>query len=180
MAPKKPAASKEAAKPAAAAAKQPAKPAAGKPVKDVPKVGKGVVSASKAKKHVQKGKQLTRSRKIHTTARFRRPKTLSLPRTPKYQRRSVARRNKLDQFAIIKYPLTTESAMKKIEDHNTLVFVTHLRASKVQIKLAVKKLYNVDVAKINTLIRPDGEKKAYVKLTSDHDAMDTANKIGIC
>jgi len=28
---------------------------------------------------------------------------------------------KLDAFAIIKFPLTTESAMKKIEDNNTLV-----------------------------------------------------------
>jgi large subunit ribosomal protein L23Ae len=59
----------------------------------------------------------------------------------------------LDHFAIIKYPLTTESAMKKIEDHNTLVFITDLRANKVQIKAAVKKLYKVDVAKINTLVR---------------------------
>lgn len=59
----------------------------------------------------------------------------------------------MDHFAIIKYPLTTESAMKKIEDHNTLVFITDLRASKVQIKSAVKKLYKVDVAKINTLVR---------------------------
>lgn len=25
--------------------------------------------------------------------------------------------------------------------------------------------------------RPDGEKKAYVKLTPEHDAMDTANKV---
>ena len=28
---------------------------------------------------------------------------------------------KLDSFQIVKYPLTTESAMKKIEDNNTLV-----------------------------------------------------------
>ena len=28
---------------------------------------------------------------------------------------------KLDHFQIIKFPLTTESAMKKIEDNNTLV-----------------------------------------------------------
>ena len=60
---------------------------------------------------------------------------------------------RLDHFAIIKYPLTTESAMKKIEDHNTLVFVTDLRANKPQIRAAVKKLYQVDVAKINTLVR---------------------------
>jgi len=70
--------------------------------------------------------------------------------------------------------------MKKIEDHNTLVFITDLRANKPQIAAAVKKLYQVDVAKINTLVRPVGDKKAYVKLTSDHDAMDTANKINIC
>ena len=42
---------------------------------------------------------------------------------------------------------------KKIEDHNTLVFITDLRANKGQIKMAVKKLYKVDVAKINTLVR---------------------------
>ena len=28
---------------------------------------------------------------------------------------------RLDSFQIVKYPLTTESAMKKIEDNNTLV-----------------------------------------------------------
>ena len=27
--------------------------------------------------------------------------------------------------------------------------------------------------------RPDGKKKAYVRLTSDHDALDVANKV-IC
>jgi hypothetical protein len=60
---------------------------------------------------------------------------------------------RMDHWAIIKYPLTTESAMKKIEDHNTLVFITHLRANKPQIKSAVKKLYKVEVASVNTLIR---------------------------
>jgi large subunit ribosomal protein L23Ae len=59
----------------------------------------------------------------------------------------------MDHWAIIKYPLTAESAMKKIEDHDTLVFITHLRANKPQIKSAVKKLYKVEVASVNTLIR---------------------------
>jgi large subunit ribosomal protein L23Ae len=27
------------------------------------------------------------------------------------------------------------------------------------------------------LCRPDGKKKAYVRLTSDHDALDVANKV---
>lgn len=26
--------------------------------------------------------------------------------------------------------------------------------------------------------RPDGKKKAYVRLTADHDALDVANKVG--
>ena len=34
---------------------------------------------------------------------------------------SAPGQQKLDHFQIIKFPLTTESAMKKIEDNNTLV-----------------------------------------------------------
>merc|ERR1719187_1736264 len=110
---------------------------------------------------------------------FRRPKVLHLPRQPKYPRKSTSHRPKLDQFKIVKFPLTTESAMKKIEDNNTLVFIVDKRSNKPQIKYAVKKLYDIDVSKVNTLIRPDGEKKAYVRLAPDYDALDVANKIGI-
>merc|ERR1712088_795210 len=109
----------------------------------------------------------------------RRPRTLRLPKNPRYPRRSVNKVNKLDQYATIKYPLTTESAMKKIEDNNTLVFIVDKRANKPLVKQAVKKLYDIEVAKVNTLIRPDGEKKAYVRLMPDYDALDVANKIGI-
>lgn len=93
--------------------------------------------------------------------------------------RSAPKLQKLDAFAVVKYPLTTESAMKKIEDHNTLVFIVDTRANKNQIKEAVAKLYDIQTKKINTLIRPDGQKKAYVRLTTDYDALDVANKIGI-
>merc|ERR1712010_277290 len=112
--------------------------------------------------------------------KFHRPKTLRLLRNPKFSRRSVPRTNNLDQYQILKYPLTTESAMKKIEENNTLVFIVDVRASKSQIKEAIKKMYDpIDVMKINTLVRPDGQKKAYVHLTQDFDALDVANKIGI-
>lgn len=60
---------------------------------------------------------------------------------------------RLDRFSIVKFPLTTESAMKKIEDNNTLVFIVDKRANKPQVKQAVKKLYDIDVAKVNTLVR---------------------------
>ena len=69
--------------------------------------------------------------------------------------------------------------MKKIEDHNTLVFIVDIRANKRQIKDAVASLYDVKVVRVNTLIRPDGEKKAFVKLAKDSDALEAANKIGI-
>lgn len=59
----------------------------------------------------------------------------------------------MDACNIIKFPLTTEAAMKKIEDNNTLVFIVHTRANKHHIRAAVKKLYDIDVAKVNTLIR---------------------------
>ena len=42
-----------------------------------------------------------------------------------------------------------------------------------------EQLYDIKTLKVNTLIRPDGVKKAYVKLTADYDAIDIANKIGI-
>lgn len=59
----------------------------------------------------------------------------------------------MDKFAIIDHPITTESAMKKIEEHNTLVFLVHLKASKPQVKQAVESMYDVQVAKVNTLVR---------------------------
>ena len=115
-----------------------------------------------------------------TRVQFYRPKTLQLPRDPKYQRRSIARTPLLDKYSIIKFPLTTESAMKKIEDNNTLVFIVDKRANKRQIRDAVKSMYDpIQCLKVNTLIRPDGQKKAYVRLTQDFDALDVANRIGI-
>ena len=75
---------------------------------------------------------------------------------------------------MIVHPLNTESAMKKIEEHNTLVFIVDVKANKRQIKDALKKLYDVDCIKINTLIRPDGTKKAFARLTADVDALDIA------
>lgn len=43
--------------------------------------------------------------------------------------------------------------MKKIEENNTLVFIVDVKANKAQIKGALKKLYDIDTQKINTLVR---------------------------
>merc|ERR1712038_1889125 len=147
--------------------------------KDAKAPTKAVQKALKVQKKVVKGLHGTRVKKVRTSVKFYRPKTFKAPRTPMYPRKSTPRRNRMDAYNIVKHPLTTESAMKKIEDTNTLVFITDLKANKNQIKSAVKKLYDINVAKVNTLIRPDGTKKAYVRLASDYDALDVANKIGI-
>ncbi|XP_036595552.1 60S ribosomal protein L23a-like [Trichosurus vulpecula] len=81
--------------------------------------------------------------------------------------------------AIIKFPLTTESAMMRIEDNNTLIFLMDIKANKHPIKEVVKKLYDINMVMVNMLIQPDGEKRAYIQLPPDYDALDVANKTGI-
>eukprot|EP00249_Psilotum_nudum_P030406 c43003_g1_i1 orf=301-768(+) len=138
------------------------------------------VQAAKAAKVLKTNAHLKRkTRKVRTSVTFHRPKTFKRARNPKYPRLSAPPRNKLDHFEVLKFPLTTESAMKKIEDNNTLVFIVDIRADKKKIKDAVKKMYDIQTKKVNTLITPKGLKKAYVRLTADYDALDVANKIGI-
>ncbi|KAH8114302.1 ribosomal protein L23/L15e core domain-containing protein [Phellopilus nigrolimitatus] len=134
--------------------------------------------AKSAKKAALQGAHAHRARKVRYSVSFHRPKTLRLPRSPRYPRKSIPHAPRMDEHRTIVAPLNTESAMKKIEEHNTLVFLVDIRSNKRQIKDAVKKLWDVQAASINTLIRPDGKKKAYVRLTADHDALDVANKIG--
>jgi large subunit ribosomal protein L23Ae len=135
---------------------------------------KAVKVASALKKGISK-----RGSRIHTKTHFYRPKTLSLPRKPAYNKTSTPKKNTLDKYSIIKYPLTTESSMKLIEDSNTLVFIVDIKANKRQIKAAVKELYNIECEKVNTLITPRGLKKSYVRLSKDFDALDVANRVGV-
>ena len=138
--------------------------------------GKAQKAAAQARRKVAKK---SKSRKVHTTVSFHRPKTQIRARKPAYPRKSVPAMERLDQFQVLKHPLTTESAMKKIEENNTLVFIVDVRADKAKIRRAVKEMYDIQCKKINTLVRPTGDKKAFVKLAADHDALDVANKIGI-
>lgn len=92
-------------------------------------------------------------RKVRTNTSFHRPKTLTLSRAPRYPRKSIPTRPLLDAEKILIHPLNTESAMKKIEENNTLVFIVNVKANKRQIKQALKTMYDVDTIKLNTLIR---------------------------
>ncbi|KAJ4455340.1 putative 60S ribosomal protein L25 [Paratrimastix pyriformis] len=128
---------------------------------------------------VKKEGTAVHARKVRTSVHFFRPKTLALTRNPKYRRHAINHANKMDSFQVIRHPLTTESAMQQVENHNTLVFIVDRRANKCQIRRAIQSLYSVKADRINTLIRPDGQKKAYVRLTGDYDTMQVAGKIGL-
>lgn len=136
---------------------------------------------SKTNKKEQTGKGVKKTiKKIRTSIRFRRPKTLRLPPNPHCPRIERSCHPKtLDKYGIIKYPVTSEKAMKRIEEMNTLVFMCDRRANKPQIKRALKQLYGIDCAKVNTLNCFAGEKKAYIRLSKEYDALNVANKIGI-
>ena len=137
-----------------------------------------ILEALKAKKAALKG-TATQKVKVRKSSSFHLPNTLMLARKPKYPRVSIPKARAMDEYQVIKHPLATESAMKKIEDDNTIVFICDVRSNKRQIKNALKKLYDVDAVKVNTLIQPNGNKKAFVKLAADVEAAEVASRIGI-
>ena len=92
-----------------------------------------VMKASAAKKAALHGASGNTIRKVRTSVTFHRPKTLRLPRAPKYQRKSVHHLPRMDAHTTILFPLNTESAMKKIEEENTLVMICDRRSNKRQV-----------------------------------------------
>lgn len=84
-----------------------------------------------------------------------------------------------DIYSMIKKPLVTEKTFDLIEKENKLVFLVDKSANKNTIKRAIESIHNVKVIRINTLITPRGEKKAFVKLHPDNSAQDIAIDLGI-
>lgn len=106
-----------------------------------------------AKKAALKGVHGKTTRKVRTSTHFHLPKTLRLSRKPKYARKSVPHLPRMDQYRVIRQPVNTETAMKKLEETNTLTFIVDVKANKNQVKDAVKRLYDVEALQVNTLIR---------------------------
>ena len=66
--------------------------------------------------------------------------------------------------------------MKKIEDNNTLVFIVDTRASKRQITEAVRRMYEIKTAKVNTLIRcaaPELSPSPSARLAAPHTSVES-------
>lgn len=86
---------------------------------------------------------------------------------------------KLALNEIVKYPLLSEDAVTLLESENKITFIVDQKSDKHDIKRAIQELYEVRVEKVNTLLTPDGEKKAFVKLSPDFKASDLAVRLGI-
>ncbi|MCX8147185.1 MAG: 50S ribosomal protein L23 [Candidatus Woesearchaeota archaeon] len=84
----------------------------------------------------------------------------------------------MELFEVIKYPLSTEKAVRLMESENKLTFVVDMKATKNDIKNAVEKAFNVKVLKVNTMI-VKGRKKAYIKLSPENPAIDIATQFGL-
>ena len=80
---------------------------------------------------------------------------------------------------VLEHPHMTEQAMEMVDRENKLVLMVDLESDKNQVEDAVETLFGVTVKKVNTQITPQAEKKAYVKLSPEDDAMDVATKLGM-
>lgn len=78
---------------------------------------------------------------------------------------------------IIKYPVLSEKAMNAIEIENKLIFIVDNKANKADIKKAIEELYDIEVEDVNVLNTMKNQKKAFVKISSEYDAMDLATDL---
>jgi len=85
----------------------------------------------------------------------------------------------MDEYNIIKYPVSTEKSIRLIESENKLVFAVAQHATKQQVKQAIEKMFNASVESVNTFRSVDGVKKAYVKFSRKTPALDIATTLGL-
>ena len=81
--------------------------------------------------------------------------------------------------SVIKYPLSTEKAIRMMESQNRLIFIVDNKATKKDIKEAVESMFKAKVVDVNTMVGKDSKKKAYVKFSDETPAIDVATKLGL-
>ena len=103
----------------------------------------------------------------------------TLPKNPKYLRKSVFRQNTFDRYTILISPCTSERFYKKMEKDNTIIFYVNQKANKQQIKSAFKDAFGVQPQRVNTMNTVLGRKKAFIKIPKSNEASEIANKMGL-
>jgi ribosomal protein uL23 len=80
---------------------------------------------------------------------------------------------------IIKHPISTEKAIRLLNQENKLVFIVERKARKPEIKAELEKMFNAKVEHIRTLIDRKGNKKAFIRFSDETPALDIATKLGL-
>lgn len=151
----------------------------GRPKRRKQQVAKKVAdkTASKVSKPVKRAVH-----KVYHKPRFYRPACKAVARTPKLMRSIRAHIGKVgtaSPYKVLLFPVTSDKNNTRMENDNILTFIVATSANKSQIKKTFENLLQVKVRSCNTMIRPDGKKKAYIRLAQPHDALKVASKIGI-
>ncbi|MGM5483892.1 MAG: 50S ribosomal protein L23 [Nanobdellota archaeon] len=79
----------------------------------------------------------------------------------------------------LRYPLSTEKAIRLMESENKILFVVDRRDRKENIKKDFENSFDVQVDSIRTLINRNGDKVAYLKLKPEYLAVDVATNLGL-
>jgi len=80
---------------------------------------------------------------------------------------------------LLKYPISTEKAIRLVEAENKLVFVVEKSTTKREILDEFEKVFKARVDKVNTYIDRKGKRRAYIKLNSESPAIDIATQLGL-
>ena len=73
----------------------------------------------------------------------------------------------------------TEKTLMLAQKENKITVIVDRTWTKQRIREEIERMFGVKVVKVNTLITPRGEKKAYVKLAPEHNAYDLLVKLGL-
>jgi large subunit ribosomal protein L23 len=80
---------------------------------------------------------------------------------------------------IIRSPYVTEKVTAMIDAENSLEFLVDMKATKKDIKKALAELYDVRITSVRTMITPQGDKKAVVKMAASGTANELATRLGL-
>lgn len=80
---------------------------------------------------------------------------------------------------VLKYPVSTEKAIRMLESDNVITFVVDMKATRSKVKKEIEERFKVKVKDIRVVIDAKGRKKAYIRLSSEYPAIDIATQLGL-
>jgi len=80
---------------------------------------------------------------------------------------------------IIDYPFVSEKATIVLEEQGKLHVIVDVRATKDDIRRAVEQMYEFNVKSVNTMLTPNGKKKAIITFEQSGAAHEIASRIGV-